>query len=119
MAIDNSIIVHYYIRALPQDIAMFVKHESKASLVEKFTTTLVVEKYLLSIGIHQHDSREETNLSGKKTPAPTSMSTDKDKDSFGLEGLDKSLKQLLIEVSRLKINTNESSLGSKSTKPLF
>lgn len=98
---------------------MFIKREAKATLVENFTVALEVEKDLLSIGTLEHDSREETKSSYKKTQDLASNSSDKDNDSFDFEGLAKSLKQLANEVSELKRKTSEASWRSKSTKPFF
>ena len=73
---------------------MFVKCEAKPTLIEKFATTLDVEKDLLSIVSLKHDSQDETKPSTKKNKASTSKPIDKDKDSFDFEGLAKSFKQL-------------------------
>ena len=55
MALDDSITIDYYTRALPRDIVVFVKCKARATLAANYTTTLIVERNILSIGAIDHD----------------------------------------------------------------
>ncbi|MCY6525166.1 hypothetical protein, partial [Actinobacillus pleuropneumoniae] len=76
VALDNSITIDYYTRALPRDIAVFAKHEAKLTLVENFATALEVKKDLLSISALEHESQEDAKPSGKKNQASSSKTLD-------------------------------------------
>jgi len=66
VALDDSITLYYYTRALPQDIDVFVKREAKLTLVENFSMLLEVEKDLLPIGTLEHESQEDPKSFGKR-----------------------------------------------------
>jgi len=57
---------------------MFVKREVKVTLVENFVEALIVEEDLLSIGAHEHDTREDSKVVDKKTQSFSSKSHNKD-----------------------------------------
>ena len=59
MSLDDSITIDYYTRALPRDIAVFMKCEARATLAENYTTSLVFERDMLSIGAINDDGHDD------------------------------------------------------------
>lgn len=82
MALDDSITIEYYTRALPRDIAVFVKREARPTLEENYTTTLAVGKDMLSIGAIDHEGRDDKKTTMKRAQSSSHKSEDKDKDPF-------------------------------------
>lgn len=113
MALDDSITIDYYTRALPRDVAVFVKGKARDTLAANYTTTLAVEKEIMSIGAIDHDGRDDLKLATKRAQPPTHKSRDKDKDPFDFESIAKSLKLLTNEVFDLKRKNNDSTSGTK------
>ena len=66
MALDDSITIDYYTKALPRDIAVFVKREARATLAENYAAALAVEKDMLSIGAIDHEGRDDHKPTAKK-----------------------------------------------------
>lgn len=55
MALDDFITINYYTKALPRDIAVFLKHETRATFVANYATALAVEKDMISIWVIYHE----------------------------------------------------------------
>jgi len=96
----DEITKDYYTTAFPTNIFVFVKRVAKDTLALNFAETHIVEKYLNSIGaIEDTDDHKNSKETCKKTKASSSKS--KEKDSFDMEILTKSLKLLTNEVLEL------------------
>jgi len=94
---------------------MFVKRVAKETLALNFAQALVVEKDIDSIGfIIKSGNSKDTKVVGKKTQA-SSIKT-KEKDSFDMEPLAKSLKILTNEVSKLKRKLSNEHNNRKTSK---
>ena len=114
MALDDSITIEYYTRALPRDIVVFVKREARANFVANYTTTLTVEKDMLSIGAIEHKGRDDQKTTTKRSQSSSHKFGDKYKDPFDFKSITKSLKLLTNEVSDLKRKNNEPTLVAKT-----
>lgn len=87
----------YYTTTLPTNISMFFKRVMKDTLALNFEEALVFEKYLHSIGVIEHnDDPNDSKETFKKTQPSSGKS--KEKDSFDMEILTKSLKLLTNEI---------------------
>ena len=84
LALDNSITIEYYTKALPRDIVVFVKREARPTLAANYVAALAVERDMLSIGAIDHEGRDDHKPITKKCQSSTNKTTDKEKDAFNL-----------------------------------
>ena len=74
---------------------------------------------MLSIGAIDHEGQEEPKPTFKRNQPSTSKVGDKDKDTFDLQSLEKSLKLLTNEVSDLRRKGIDSVASSQNQRPFF
>ena len=66
LALDDSITINYYKKALPRDIVVFVKREARPTLAANYAAALTVERDMLSIGAIDHEGRDDHKPIAKK-----------------------------------------------------
>ena len=59
LALDDSITIDYYTKALPRDIAIFVKREARPTLAANYAAAVTVERDIISIGAIDHEGRDD------------------------------------------------------------
>ena len=59
LALDDSITIEYYTKALPRDIVIFIKCKAQPTLAANYVVALAVERDMLSIGAIDHEGRDD------------------------------------------------------------
>jgi hypothetical protein len=116
----KNLIVAYYMKALHQNIAIFVKRSKKATLLEAFEEESQIEKDILSLKDNTYNEIETSSSSKKKIeifPRPPQNKTQP--DSSDLENLRKVVQKLSNQVIDLKRLAKEASSSKGPYKPPF
>lgn len=97
----ESIIVDFYMSALPTCIAQFVKRATKPTLLESYQEAIVVKKDLHTIRVIKDDEpKKDSRYASKKSQVMASKGRNKEEND--IETLTRLVKNLTTEVSELK-----------------
>jgi hypothetical protein len=116
----ESLVIAYYIKALHQSIAIWVKRSKKATLLEAFEEGTQIEKDILSLKDSSSNKTEIVSSSKKKVeilPRPTQNKTRS--ENSDLENLTKVVQKLSNQVIDLKRSTEEAYSSKGPYKPPF
>jgi hypothetical protein len=116
----ENLIIAYYMKALHQSIAIWVKRSKKSTLLEAFEEASQIEKYILSLKDTTSNEIETSSSSKKKIeilPRPAQNKTQPERSD--LENLQEVIQKLSNQVIDLKRTSEEASSSKGPYKPLF